>query len=127
MSKREVKVLKLLLALNIASIIILIAISAHAFTKASILREEVKANLTEVNTPLGITDASFYALSAAISVLGSTIASGIALRGVATAGLAAMAERPELRTIVILLGGLAEGIAIYGILMGILLIGRIPG
>lgn len=65
------------------------------------------------------------ALAAGIAVAGSTIASGIALGNVASAGFAASVERPEVTSYLLILGGLAEGIAIYGLLVAILLLGKI--
>ena len=55
----------------------------------------------------------------------ATIAAGIAVGPVGTASLAVIAEKPEVfgRTLVYL--GLAEGIAIYGLVVTILLLGRI--
>jgi V/A-type H+-transporting ATPase subunit K len=55
----------------------------------------------------------------------STIAAGIAVGPVGAAALAVIAEKPEVfgRTLVYL--GLAEGIAIYGLVVTILMLGRI--
>lgn len=75
--------------------------------------------------PAGNFERALIALSAGIAVTSSTIASAIALRTVASAGFAASAERPELTSYLLILGGLAEGIAIYGLLVAILLIGKI--
>jgi V/A-type H+-transporting ATPase subunit K len=63
-------------------------------------------------------------IGAAIAVTGSTIGAGIAVAYVGAAALAVMSERPELfgRSMVIV--GLAEGIAIYGLIIGIILIGK---
>jgi V/A-type H+-transporting ATPase subunit K len=63
-------------------------------------------------------------LGAAIAVLGSSIGAGIAVAYTGAAALAALSERPELfgRALVVL--GLSEGIAIYGLIVAILLIGR---
>jgi len=63
-------------------------------------------------------------LGAAIAVGASTIGAGIAVAYTGAAALAAMSERPDLfgRTMVIV--GLAEGIAIYGLVIGIILIGK---
>lgn len=76
-------------------------------------------------TPSTNLEKSLVALSAAIAVASSTIASAMALRIVASAGFAASAERPELSSYLLILGGLAEGIAIYGLLVAILLLGKI--
>ncbi len=64
-------------------------------------------------------------LGAGIAVTGSTLAAGIALYGVAIGGTALLAERPEQFGAVLLLGGLAEGVAIYGLLVAILILGKI--
>ncbi len=55
----------------------------------------------------------------------STIAAGIAVGPIGAASLAAVSEKPEIfgRTLVYL--GLAEGIAIYGLVLSILLLNRI--
>lgn len=65
-------------------------------------------------------------LAAAISVTGSCLGAGIAIYGAATAGAAAMAERPETTIWVVILAGLGEGVAIYGLLIAILILGKIP-
>ncbi len=55
----------------------------------------------------------------------ATIGAGIAVSSVGSASLAVITEKPELfgRTLVYL--GLAEGIAIYGLVVSILLLGKI--
>lgn len=55
----------------------------------------------------------------------STIAAGIAVGPIGAASLAAVTEKPEMfgRTLVYL--GLAEGIAIYGLVLSILLLNRV--
>lgn len=63
-------------------------------------------------------------LAAAIAVAGSSIGAAIAVAYTGAAALAAMSERPELfgRSMVIV--GLAEGIAIYGLIVAMILIGK---
>jgi V/A-type H+-transporting ATPase subunit K len=63
-------------------------------------------------------------LGAAIAVAGSSIGAAIAVAYTGAAALAALSERPELfgRAMVIL--GLSEGIAIYGLIVAIILVGR---
>ena len=55
----------------------------------------------------------------------ATIGAGIAVSSVGSASLAVITEKPELfgRTLIYL--GLAEGIAIYGLVVSILLLGKI--
>ncbi|MDK2465189.1 MAG: ATP synthase subunit C [Candidatus Korarchaeota archaeon] len=63
--------------------------------------------------------------AAAAAVIGSTFAAAIALYGVAVGGSALLAERPDMFTAVIVLGGLSEGVAIYGFLIGYLILGKL--
>lgn len=63
-------------------------------------------------------------IGAAIAVAGSTIGAGIAVAYVGAAALAAMSERPEVFGRAMVIVGLAEGIAIYGLIVGIILIGK---
>ncbi len=63
-------------------------------------------------------------LGAAIAVAGSTIGAGIAVAYAGAAALAVMSERPELFGRAMVIVGLAEGIAIYGLIIGIILIGK---
>ncbi|HTZ91742.1 MAG TPA: ATP synthase subunit C [Streptosporangiaceae bacterium] len=63
-------------------------------------------------------------IGAAISVAGSTIGAGIAVAYTGAAALAAMSERPELFGRAMVVVGLAEGIAIYGLIIGIILVGK---
>ncbi|MEM0493667.1 MAG: ATP synthase subunit C [Thermofilum sp.] len=98
--------------------------SASVFAAVTIRTAQKMSPSAEAAGGLGLADA-IAMLSAAIAVTSSTIASGIALRGVATAGFAAAAENPRLATWILIMGGLAEGIAIYGLLVAILILGKI--
>jgi V/A-type H+-transporting ATPase subunit K len=61
---------------------------------------------------------------AAIAVAGSTIGAGIAVSYTGSAALAAISEKPEMFGRAMVIVGLAEGIAIYGLVIAIILIGR---
>jgi V/A-type H+-transporting ATPase subunit K len=63
-------------------------------------------------------------LGAAIAVAGSSIGAAIAVAYTGAAALAAMSERPELFGRAMVIVGLAEGIAIYGLIVAIILIGK---
>lgn len=63
-------------------------------------------------------------LAAAISVAGSSIGAAIAVAYTGAAALAAMSERPELFGRAMVIVGLAEGIAIYGLIVAVILIGQ---
>ena len=63
-------------------------------------------------------------LGAAIAVAGSSIGAGIAVAYTGAAALAAISERPELLGRAMVIVGLAEGIAIYGLIVSVILIGQ---
>jgi V/A-type H+-transporting ATPase subunit K len=63
--------------------------------------------------------------SAAAAVALSAIAAGYAVAQVGSAAIGALAEKPELFGRVLILVGLAEGIAIYGLIVAVLIFNRI--
>jgi len=64
-------------------------------------------------------------IAAAVSVGLSSIGAGIAVSMVGSAAMGAVAERPELMGRSIIYVGLAEGIAIYGLIIGIMILGKV--
>jgi len=64
-------------------------------------------------------------IAAAVAVGLSSIGAGIAVSIVGSAAMGAVAERPELMGRSIIYVGLAEGIAIYGLIIGIMILGKI--
>ncbi|MGJ3562062.1 ATP synthase subunit C [Streptomyces sp. INA 01156] len=63
-------------------------------------------------------------IGAAISVAAASIGASIAVAYTGAAALAALSERPELFGRAMVIVGLAEGIAIYGLVVAIILIGK---
>jgi len=63
------------------------------------------------------------ALATALSALGA----GFAVAKVGTAAIGALAEKPELFGRLLIFVGLAEGIAIYGLIVSILILNRLGG
>lgn len=63
-------------------------------------------------------------LGAAIAVAGSAIGAAIAVAYTGAAALAAISEKPEMFGRAMVIVGLAEGIAIYGLVIAIILIGE---
>ncbi|NGP04511.1 ATPase [Rhodococcus sp. 14C212] len=115
--------LRILLGLDaavfVAAFVVLVATAtagtgaAEASTAVSVAQES------------GSGSASWAALlGAAIAVAGSSIGAAIAVAYTGSAALAAMSERPELFGRAMVIVGLAEGIAIYGLIVAIILIGR---
>ncbi|WP_191118573.1 ATP synthase subunit C [Infirmifilum uzonense] len=115
------KAMLILLAINI--VILAVSLSVFASTVIKVSKGIEPAQEAPAKT-LQMADA-IALLAGAIAVAGSTVASGIALRSVATAGFAAAVEKPELTTWMLIMGGLAEGIAVYGLLLAILILGKI--
>ena len=63
-------------------------------------------------------------VGAGIAVAGSCIGAGIAVAYTGSAALALMSERPEMFGRAMVVVGLAEGIAIYGLVVAVILIGK---
>ncbi|HUZ20258.1 MAG TPA: ATP synthase subunit C [Acidimicrobiales bacterium] len=63
-------------------------------------------------------------IGAAIAVAGSSIGAAIGVAYTGSAALATMSERPEMFGRAMVIVGLAEGIAIYGLVIAIILIGK---
>ena len=64
-------------------------------------------------------------IAAAISTSVSAIAAGIAVSIVGSAAMGAVAEKPEIMGRSIIFVGLAEGIAIYGLIISIMILGKL--
>ncbi len=63
-------------------------------------------------------------IAAAVAAGLSTLAAGYAVAAVGSAAVGALAEKPELLGRVLILVGLAEGIAIYGLIVAVLILNR---
>jgi V/A-type H+-transporting ATPase subunit K len=98
-----------------------IAMTASPSTAASAPHPAAVAAVTAVTT----TPVNGSALiGAAIAVAGSSIGAAFAVAYTGSAALAAMSERPELFGRAMVIVGLAEGIAIYGLIVSVILIGK---
>lgn len=64
-------------------------------------------------------------LAAALATGLSSLGAGIAVANVGAAAVGALAEKPELLGRSLILVGLAEGIAIYGLIVSILILNRL--
>lgn len=69
--------------------------------------------------------AQWAMIGAAIAAGISTLGAGIAVASVGAAAVGALAEKPELLGRVLIIVGLAEGIAIYGLIVAILILNRV--
>ena len=68
--------------------------------------------------------AGFAMIGAAIAVGAASLGAAIAVAYTGAAALAAISEKPEMFGRAMVIVGLAEGIAIYGLIVAIILIGR---
>jgi len=109
----------------IAGTTLVVALAAIAGTallvmpQSAFAQEAVAAVLPEPE----IVKAAFMA--AALSAGLSAIAAGFAVAHVGSAAVGALAEKPELMGRILVLVGLAEGIAIYGLIISILILNRV--
>ena len=106
--------------LMIGAVVLLVAAVNAGPAGAAV--EAGTAQSAAVASTTSSSSAAFF--GAAIAVAGSTIGGGIAVAYAGAAALAAMSERPEVFGRAMVIVGLAEGIAIYGLIIGILLIGK---
>jgi V/A-type H+-transporting ATPase subunit K len=83
--------------------------------------------LAQDASPRGPLDAAatWAFAAAAFATASSSIGAGIAVARVGSAAIGALAEKPELFGRLLILIGLAEGIAIYGLIVSILILNRI--
>ena len=108
--------INVLLAL-VAGVVLVLAAAPDPVSAVAASTEVVAADSTS--------DSSSWAalLGAAIAVAGSSIGAAIAVAYTGAAALATMSERPELFGRAMVIVGLAEGIAIYGLIVAIILLG----
>ena len=87
-------------------------------TSAMAAGEEVVAATGDLAKGLGL-------IGASLSTLGSCIGAGIAVSGAASAALGAISEDPKLFGKALIFVALGESVALYGLLISILILGRI--
>ncbi len=119
--RRERTAVRILLGLNafvFVGALVALAFIATAGTGAA----EVTTTVAQDGGSGSLSSAAL--LGAAIAVAGSSLGAGIAVAYTGAAALAAMSERPELFGRAMVVVGLAEGIAIYGLIVAIILIGK---
>jgi V/A-type H+/Na+-transporting ATPase subunit K len=120
--RRGPSAIGIILAVNVVLVIVSLAVLAMALTadpsSAAPLPHAIAA---ASSTPQANGSAL---IGAAIAVAGSSIGAAFAVAYTGSAALAAMSERPELFGRAMVIVGLAEGIAIYGLIVSVILIGK---
>ncbi|QCB97760.1 ATPase [Arthrobacter sp. PAMC25564] len=116
---------KILAALNVAVMVGSLALLAGALSAAPAAASGgVAPALAAAATDAPAGAGGSALIAAAIAVAGSSIGAAFAVAYTGSAALAAMSERPEIFGRAMVVVGLAEGIAIYGLIIAIILIGK---
>jgi len=129
LKRRRREGLKLLVGINLAVMVGALALLATALNAgpAAASGGARQAAVVVAASPAavsgGAASAAFYA--AAIAVAASCIGAALAVAYTGAAALAAMSERPEIFGRAMVVVGLAEGIAIYGLIIAIILVGKV--
>jgi len=92
--------------------------SAQTMPGAEVAKEEPTKSAASQSMSMGF-------LAAALSTGIGCIGAGIAVSSVGAAGLGVIGEKPELTARALIFVGLAEGIAIYGLIIAIMILTRI--
>lgn len=79
--------------------------------------------ITPVSAQPEVVEAFPKTLSAAIAFSIAVLSAGFGISKAGSAGLAAAAERPEIRTTAIIVAAFAEALAIYGIVIAFFILG----
>jgi V/A-type H+-transporting ATPase subunit K len=110
--------LKIILGTNVSIYIPLIVIG-------TILAFSGTADAVEPSTSVASDSAGLGYIAAALSTGLATIGAGYAVGSVGSSALGAVSEDPKILGKTLIFVGLAEGIAIYGLIVSILILGRL--
>jgi V/A-type H+-transporting ATPase subunit K len=89
-----------------------------------LLLQSVPAAAQAAATAANVAVAPWAMMAAALAAGLAALAAGYAVAAVGSAAVGALAEKPELLGRVLILVGLAEGIAIYGLIVAVLILNR---
>ena len=87
--------------------------------------EELRRILARPRAARAAIDSSWVFVGAALATGLSSLGAGFAVAKVGTAAVGALAEKPDLFGRLLIFIGLAEGIAIYGLIVSILMLNRL--
>jgi V/A-type H+-transporting ATPase subunit K len=110
-------------ALNTSQALALVAIFIGAFA-VLLLHAGLAVAQEPIQPAVDPTVLKWAFASAAVAAGLATLAAGYAVAMVGSAAVGALAEKPELLGRVLILVGLAEGIAIYGLIVAILILNK---
>ncbi|RKY80673.1 hypothetical protein DRQ07_05310 [candidate division KSB1 bacterium] len=127
-SQRQFK--KQLVGFGMILVFVIFIVMGMTGLKAVIHAQELAGQNSQetVVKDAGISDpgiSKFAFLAAAIAVGVGSLGAGIAVGYVGAAAMGALGEKPELAGKALLFVGLAEGIAIYGLIIAIMILGKV--
>ena len=115
------KKIKVLLSANVFSFaVLLIGGTISVFSGATFASTAAAATTTATNNSAGL-----GYIAAALSTGLATIGTGYAVGSVGSSALGAVSENPKILGKTMIFVGLAEGIAIYGLIISILILGKL--
>ena len=106
------------------ALVVAAAVVAAGAVLAQAAQEPEPAAVEQVEA-LGLGARQVGFLAAAFSVAVACAAAGYAVAHIGAASIGAMSERPELAGRALIFVGLAEGIAIYGLIISVMILGRV--
>lgn len=113
------KTAKMILGAMALLTLVLVGISVYQFAYADAQSETVQPTSTNP-------DVVKWGFMAAAIVTGlSTVGAGIAVGYVGSSAIGAISEKPEMAGRALIFVGLAEGIAIYGLIIAIMILGKV--
>ena len=109
------------------SLIVLISVSGFTAIAASLMFWLTPALASETAAAGAVSPEvlKWGFLAAALATGLSSLGAGFAVASVGSAAIGALAEKPELLGRVLIMVGLAEGIAIYGLIISILILNQL--
>ena len=110
---------------KIINIIVLIGILLVSLFAVNVYAADENANTNEVVAELRSNNKGVGLIAAALATGLACIGSGIAVAMVASSAVGAISENPSLLGKTIIFAGLAEGIAIYGLIISIMILNQI--
>ncbi len=115
------KIMKRILIITFCVSIALMAYSLFNYAKADVATTPAVGQEAPVKAP----STGLGYMAAAMATGLSTIGAGIAVAYVGAAAVGAIAEKPEITGRALIYVGLAEGIAIYGLIISIMILGKL--
>ena len=112
-------------AFSVLAAILLIIGLIVVLAPNGLMAQEAAQQEAQATRLTGHSGAAMAVLAAGLALGISVIGAAIALSKIGSAAVAAIAEKPEITGRVIVFAGLAEGLAIWGLIIAVLILGKI--